>query len=256
MSGFAPVRVWSWAGGSCSPVAPRSRSSAVDAGYFVALGPLQGALSKGVSWSQIKMSFSWRSASFKERRIYWSGCWLPATRLLLRIPLSALGFFPSFLILTCLPLSPEHNGWVSPTLQSPCFLSSALRYCCPKQRGRGRVRRAEGAAPPCTAAPLGVRVLFPRSPQHRPCERACPALPAGPAVSDFIGAALFGARGEEAQPVPRSAPGAAGRPGLAEFGRVPERLGGRAPGVGWGGVVLQAGCNGALKSGSVTELHV
>lgn len=68
--------------------ASRPPGSAVDERYFTAPWPLQGALYKGVSWSWIKMSFYWRSANFKECRIYLSGCWLPATRLYLFFPLS------------------------------------------------------------------------------------------------------------------------------------------------------------------------
>lgn len=69
------------------PLGPCSSSG--DQRDFTVPGPLQGALSKGVSWSQIKMSFYWRSASFKECRIYWSGCWLLATCCYLSIPLSS-----------------------------------------------------------------------------------------------------------------------------------------------------------------------
>lgn len=42
-----------------------------------------------VSWFQIKMSFYWRSANFKECRIYCSECWLLATCCYLSIPLSS-----------------------------------------------------------------------------------------------------------------------------------------------------------------------
>lgn len=69
------------------PLGPCSNSG--DQRDFTVPGPLQGALSKGVSWSQIKMSFYWRSASFKECRIYLSGCWLLATCCYLSIPLSS-----------------------------------------------------------------------------------------------------------------------------------------------------------------------
>lgn len=97
--------------------------------HHAAPGSLRGALHKGVSWSWIKMSFSWRSASFEEHRIYWSGCWLLATRLYLFFPLSfcflAVFVFPSLSISTRLLLSHKEDGWGSPTLQL-CFFSLFL----------------------------------------------------------------------------------------------------------------------------------
>lgn len=129
----APPRLFADRGTRCRQRrASRPPGSAVDERYFTAPWPLQGALYKGVSWSWIKMSFYWRSANFKECRIYLSGCWLPATRLYLFFPLSfcflvVFVFFPSLSVLTRLPLSHKEDGWVSPTLQS-CFFSSLLFF--------------------------------------------------------------------------------------------------------------------------------
>lgn len=84
---------------------PGPCSTSGDQRDLTAPGPLQGALSKGVSWSRIKTSFYWRSASFKECRIYWSsaGCWPPAATFPSHSPLAFLfGLDRTSFPLTCL----------------------------------------------------------------------------------------------------------------------------------------------------------
>lgn len=97
--------------------------------HCTAPGSLRGALHKGVSWSWIKMSFSWRSASFESTGFIGAdaGCRPPASTFF--SPLSfcflAVFVFPSLSILTCLPLSHKEDGWGSPTLRF-CFFSLFL----------------------------------------------------------------------------------------------------------------------------------
>lgn len=189
-----------------------SPSSLVDEEDFTAPGPLQGALSKAVLWSPIKMSFYWRSASFKERRIYWSGCWLLATRLYLSIPLSFCFFcllWFLFPLSSFLGLSPFHLKTTDGSL--PCcscnffqlFIVVFSRSSC-REPGKAGARLQSSQRLHRNNSPspwmLWVSVVLQASPLRSSLVRTRLQLMRVSAVPSLVDALLIEARG--LRPVP------------------------------------------------------